>query len=60
MSIPPKREGRGKITLTLQGRFTEADAVTDGEERISVDETVEILSSSGDFFVVRKKAESEN
>lgn len=60
VSIPPKREGRGKITLTLQGRFTEADAVTDGEERISVDETVEILSSSGDFFVVRKKAETEN
>ena len=55
VSIPPKRSGRGKITLTLQGRFTEADAVTDEEERIPVDGEVEIFGSTGDFFVVKRK-----
>ncbi len=55
VSIPPQRSGRGKITLTLQGRFTEADAVTDEEERIPVDASVEIVGSAGDFFVVKRK-----
>ncbi len=27
--IPPNRVGRGKVTLVVQGRFTEMDAVTD-------------------------------
>ena len=58
VSIPPRRTGRGKVTLTLQGRYTEADAVTDEEERIPVDATVEIVGSAGDFFVVRRKEEN--
>ncbi len=56
VGIPPKRSGRGKITLTLQGRYTEADAVTDEEEKIPVDETVEIVETAGDFFVVKRKS----
>ena len=55
VSIPPAREGRGKVTLTLQGRYTEADAVTDEKERIPVDAQVVILQSQGDVFVVTRK-----
>lgn len=54
VAVPASRSGRGKITLTAQGKFMELDAVTDGE-RISVDEQVEILSYSDDFAVVQKK-----
>ena len=31
MPIPPKRTGKGKVTVVVQGRFTEVDAVTDSE-----------------------------
>lgn len=59
VSVPPSRSGRGKITLTAQGKFTELDAVTDEPERIATDEVVEILSFSEDFVVVgRKKKEN--
>lgn len=54
VSIPENRSGRGKITLTAQGRYLELDAVTDGE-RIPVDSTVEITRYSDDFAVVTKK-----
>lgn len=53
VSIPAARGGRGKITLTAQGKFMELDAVTDGE-KLSVDETVEILSAESDYTVVRR------
>lgn len=55
VSIPASRTGRGKITLVLQGRYTELDAVTDETERIPVDCAVEITERAGDAFVVRKK-----
>lgn len=54
VSIPAARSGRGKITLTAQGKYMELDAVTDGE-RISVDEEVEISGYTDDFAVVKKK-----
>ena len=55
VSIPASCTGRGKITLVLQGRYTELDAVTDETERIPVDCAVEITEQAGDAFVVRKK-----
>lgn len=55
VSIPASRQGRGKITLTVQGKFSELDAVTDESERISCDEQVEILSYEDDFAVVKRK-----
>ena len=55
VSVPPKREGRGKITLVLQGRYTEADAVTDEEKKIPVDAQVVIRQSQGDVFVVERE-----
>lgn len=54
VSVPQKRSGRGKITLTAQGRYMELDAVTDCEERLAVDETVEIVSTENECTVVRR------
>ena len=59
VSVPPAREGRGKVTLVLQGRYTEADAVTDDKERIPVDAQVTVLQSQGDVFVVSRKEEKD-
>ena len=55
VSVPPARSGRGKVTLTAQGRYMEIDAVTDEEERIPVDVEVEIVSYKEDFAVVKRK-----
>ncbi|MDD4212243.1 MAG: hypothetical protein PHY42_02455 [Bacilli bacterium] len=32
LRIPPKRSGKGKVTLTLQERFIETEAITDEDE----------------------------
>ncbi len=58
VSIPERRSGRGKITVTAQGRYMEIDAVTDGG-RIPVDTVVEICEYSDDFAVVRPKNGTE-
>lgn len=60
VSVPPLRAGRGKITLTAQGKFMEIDAVTDGEEKLPVDERVTIVSYTDDFAVVKRAEEPEN
>ena len=54
VTVPVARSGRGKITLTAQGKFTELDAVTDDEDKLSVDTPVRILSYEEDFVVVAK------
>ena len=54
VSIPPSRSGRGKITMTAQGKFVELDAVTDLECRLAVDEVVEIVSTENEGVVVRR------
>lgn len=59
VSIPEARSGRGKITLTAQGRYLELDAVTDGE-KIVTDQIVEIISTESDCAVVKKVDNSNN
>lgn len=59
VSIPEARSGRGKITLTAQGRYLELDAVTEGE-RIATDQIVEIISTENECAVVKKADTSEN
>ena len=54
VTVPAARSGRGKITLTAQGKFTELYAVTDDEDKLSVDTPVRILSYEEDFVVVAK------
>lgn len=54
VSVPPSRSGRGKITLNAQGKFMELDAVTESEERLAVDETVEIVAAENECTVVSR------
>lgn len=54
VSIPANRGGRGKITLNAQGRWLELDAVTEGEERLTVDQSVEIVATENECTVVRR------
>jgi len=44
--IPPKRAGKGKVTVIVQGRFTEADAVTDSDIALKTGTEVVITSIS--------------
>lgn len=55
VSIPPARSGRGKITFNLQGRYTEADAMTDEKEKIPVDCPVTITSGVDGAYIVERK-----
>ena len=54
VTVPAARSGRGKITLTAQGKFMELDAITDEEEKISVDEPVEIITTDDECAVVKR------
>ena len=42
--IPPNRQGKGKVNLTVQGRFSEMDAVTDSAAALKTGSEV-IISS---------------
>jgi membrane protein implicated in regulation of membrane protease activity len=44
--IPPGRTGKGKVTLTVQGRFTEADAMTDSSAALKTGAEVVVTSVS--------------
>jgi hypothetical protein len=54
VSIPPLRQGRGKITLNAQGRYMELDAVTDSEDKLFVEEQVEIVATENECTVVKR------
>ncbi len=54
VSIPPSREGRGKITMTAQGKYVELDAMTDERERLKIDQTVEIIAAENECMLVKK------
>ena len=54
IKIPPAREKTGKITMVLQDRFVELEAVTDSEEEIRPKTKVEIVGvTDNDCLIVR-------
>ncbi len=55
ITIPAKCSGRGKITITVQDRFTEIDAITNGEEQIKTGESVRVVSINEAGLVVVEK-----
>jgi len=59
VSVPALRSGRGKITLTAQGKYLELDAVSDSEEKLVTDTQVQIVSYENDFAVVKKLEETQ-
>lgn len=52
--IPPKNQGVGKVTMQLQGRFCELDAVNIGEEMLSTGAQVLVSDVVGDTLVVEE------
>ncbi len=42
--IPPERQGSGKITLNLEDRFLELEAMTDEKEKIPTGKSVQVVS----------------
>lgn len=54
VAIKPGRQGKGKITLTAQGRYMELDALTEEDEELKYGDTVSIIRMEGDAAVVKK------
>jgi len=42
--VPPSRQGTGKVTMNLQERFVELDALTDSTEKIPTGATVQVVA----------------
>lgn len=52
LSVPPKNDGTGKITMQLQGRFCEFDAVNAGNAVLATGSQVLVTDVLGDTLVV--------
>lgn len=52
--IPPSGEGEGKVTLTLQGRFMECNAVSNEKELLKTGTVVRVTDLNGEVLVVEK------
>lgn len=55
LTIPANNSGNGKINLTLQERYIEANAITKDTEDIKTGSMVKIVSIIDDTFVVTKE-----
>jgi hypothetical protein len=53
---PPKNQGMGKITMTLQGQMMELGAFNDGEEMLKTGTKVVVVDVRGDDVIVEKDA----
>ena len=59
ITIPPSRSGAGRVTLVLQERFVELEAMTDSETEIKTNTKVEIIGVHGsDCLIVRPAGEA--
>lgn len=54
LTIPAKGNGSGKITMTLEERFVELNAIQNGESAIVTGDKVKVISVLGDTLVVEK------
>ena len=52
--VPPEGQGEGKVTLTLQGRFMECNAVSAGKETLKTGTPVRVTDLNGETLVVEK------
>jgi len=60
ITIPPSRTNTGKITMLLQERFVEIDAVTDSETELRPKTKVEVVGLADKDCVVVRPAEENN
>lgn len=52
ITIPPKRSGSGKVTVTVQEQFTELDAITDAVEPIRPGTQILVIGIDGESTLV--------
>ena len=56
LTVPANRSGRGKVNVTVQGTYSEFDAVTDSDTPLSTGcEVIVIGISSKDTLIIKKK-----
>ena len=55
LTVPPRRQGTGKITLVLQGQLGEFEALTDEPEPLKTGQSVQVIGLSGPIMVVCRK-----
>lgn len=54
LTVPARNDGCGKVTMRLQGRFGEFDAITDGDKPITNGTQVLVTDVRGDELVVEE------
>ena len=52
LTIPPKRSGKGKVFISVNGSTRELDAITDNEESLKNGALIKIVGIEGDLLVV--------
>lgn len=52
MRVPPKKSGRGKISITIQERYVEIEALSNEEEYIPTGTLVKVVAVEGDSTVI--------
>jgi len=52
LTVPPRRAGIGKVSLTFQERYVEMDAVTDCEYPLKTDTQIQVIGLSGETTLV--------
>ena len=56
LTVPPKRSGAGKVNVTVQGQYSEFNAVTDEETPLPTGSEALVIGISGkNTLVVRRK-----
>ena len=53
---PPRNEGMGKITMTLQGQLMELGAFNESEEILKTGTKVVVVDVRGDDVIIEKEA----
>ncbi len=54
LTIPPNKEGRGKIMVSVKGAVHELYAITEDTGRIETGAVVKIVQTSGDIVIVTR------
>jgi len=55
LTIPPKNQGRGKVTLTVQERLIEVNAITEDELPIKSGDTITVIGMMSDHTAIVKR-----
>lgn len=52
--IPPERTGKGKVMVEFQQQLVEAEAITDGAEKIPTGTAVRVVGKTGSTLIVKR------